>query len=805
MLSHACRAFAGFVLGASIASVTVAQSLDTSGRSILVSSTGSTSREWIRIDLSETSGVAPKWVIEPGSNSGAMHRLAKESSVLQRLKFRVSAIEDGFAPLMRWESLWIGLSHQSDSWTLWVTQEDDNWKATDFQIEGSLNNEWINLDLVKTSRESLVFLNGSLAATLPASTSSRKAPDGVGELTYFQLPFAQVEIAELAESTAYPSYVVKALRQMGLPEPEIATALNAPLEEVEGVRQRRQPRDDNERRLMAHYPDFRVDVFAGDLSFDEEAWFLTRTLNRSYYEYRSGFDLAKGPERADELVLIGADYLPTPEGRSWTRPIRHSGWGDYYIQQIRGYIVPPVDGEYRFWISGDEQAALFVDPTGTELSLELVAQLNAPVARRTWADAGRSKSLKLAAGKPVYIELWHLEQEGDDHIAIGWTTPEEAEPVIIPSAVVSSHAAGIPGSYPRRLYPRDPSLLGAAVRSIRPEETQLEFLATHSNGQLLGNVPLASSDFLGSNNRYHAYQGNGYGLVYSTISLYPDLWSDSYNTWLYYEPATSNPQQFYHYDVDIWASYWGNCGGTDCGVLQFYTDQKPLYTTFESEAYGRWAEAADGDTINWILDSNGTLTPSTGPNYDNTEGSSSGRYLYFETSIGYAYTWNSTADLLAPPVAIGPAGSSLTLFYHMYGTNIGSLAVQQRINGTWQTIWSKSGQQQPQQSDKYRRADVSLAGKPGDIAWIKIRATAAGGDRGDIAIDDIAIYDNGVDTDGDGMTDGWEWKIFQSFNTYVPGDSDGDGLPNMAEYILGANPAATTQKNGSGAPSLLIF
>ena len=34
--------------------------------------------------------------------------------------------------------------------------------------------------------------------------------------------------------------------------------------------------------------------------------------------------------------------------------------GDQYSQRLRGYIIAPVTGKYRFWASGDDQFALWL-------------------------------------------------------------------------------------------------------------------------------------------------------------------------------------------------------------------------------------------------------------------------------------------------------------------------------------------------------------------------------------------------------------------------------------------------------------
>jgi hypothetical protein len=74
----------------------------------------------------------------------------------------------------------------------------------------------------------------------------------------------------------------------------------------------------------------------------------------------------------------------------------------------------------------------------------------------------------------------------------------------------------------------------------------------------------------------------------------------------------------------------------------------------------------------------------------------------------------------------------------MYGIEIGTLAVD-IYDGTWHYgIWSRSGQQHNSINEEYTQAFVDLRGYTGPIR-IRFRAVAAGGPRGDIAIDEIAV------------------------------------------------------------------
>ena len=155
-------------------------------------------------------------------------------------------------------------------------------------------------------------------------------------------------------------------------------------------------------------------------------------------------------------------------------------------------------------------------------------------------------------------------------------------------------------------------------------------------------------------------------------------------------------------------------------------------TDFES-GWGDWTNITGEDSHDWTRHSGGTLTPNTGPS-----GGANGStwYVYLETSPGGASSAGNTAILESP--VIGGFGRFLTFYYHMYGAEVGTLSVDV-YDGTWHTdVWNISGQQHTSNADKYTWVAVDLTGYSGPIQ-IRLRATAVGGPRGDMAVDNIEI------------------------------------------------------------------
>ncbi|MCW8956865.1 MAG: putative Ig domain-containing protein, partial [Gammaproteobacteria bacterium] len=168
------------------------------------------------------------------------------------------------------------------------------------------------------------------------------------------------------------------------------------------------------------------------------------------------------------------------------------------------------------------------------------------------------------------------------------------------------------------------------------------------------------------------------------------------------------------------------------------------------EGYGDWSNITVSDNNNWIRDSGGTPSVSTGP-ASGADGSN--YYVYFETSSGYAFTAGDTAIFEGPMLT--DTNIHLYFQYHLYGAETGILAVDVLSGGIWiNDVWSISGQQQLDYGSPYTAVDLDLTAF--SVSQIRFRATAMGGFLGDIAIDniDIVSFDpDKMDSDRDDVLD----------------------------------------------------
>ena len=110
-----------------------------------------------------------------------------------------------------------------------------------------------------------------------------------------------------------------------------------------------------------------------------------------------------------------------------TGPLHVSALQEVYAQRIRGSIVPPVSGKWRFWLAGDDEAEFWLSPTWKAMDKRRVAFLSHWVTPY-WFDSHatqRSEAIPLTAGQPYYFEVLHKEHWGDDHVSVAWAYESE--------------------------------------------------------------------------------------------------------------------------------------------------------------------------------------------------------------------------------------------------------------------------------------------------------------------------------------------------------------------------------------------
>jgi hypothetical protein len=120
---------------------------------------------------------------------------------------------------------------------------------------------------------------------------------------------------------------------------------------------------------------------------------------------------------------------------------------DNYGGRLRGYICAPVTGDYTFYISGDDQAGLWLSTTDNPLNKVLIAYTEAATFFRQYYKNASQKSVKihLVKGGRYYIETLHKESTGADHLSVAWVLPGGVLEAPIPGSRLSPYTAPLAG------------------------------------------------------------------------------------------------------------------------------------------------------------------------------------------------------------------------------------------------------------------------------------------------------------------------------------------------------------------------
>lgn len=127
-------------------------------------------------------------------------------------------------------------------------------------------------------------------------------------------------------------------------------------------------------------------------------------------------------------------FPDNPDSETYLDSFDDGSRGDNFGSTVRGYLIAPVTGTYRFRIASDDSSQLLFASNDDPSSASQIASLSGAAARYQWDKntSQRSSRFNLTAGQVCYIEARHKEGTGNDHLAVAWTTPLNGTWHVIP-------------------------------------------------------------------------------------------------------------------------------------------------------------------------------------------------------------------------------------------------------------------------------------------------------------------------------------------------------------------------------------
>ena len=126
------------------------------------------------------------------------------------------------------------------------------------------------------------------------------------------------------------------------------------------------------------------------------------------------------------LLTSNSDYPDNPDGSDYRdRFEAPTNWADNYGTRMRGYIYPPVTGDYTFWIASDDNGELWLSSDNNPSNAQRISNVPGWASSREWSKFPQQQSapISLVEGQRYYIEAFQKEGGGGDNLAVAWQVP----------------------------------------------------------------------------------------------------------------------------------------------------------------------------------------------------------------------------------------------------------------------------------------------------------------------------------------------------------------------------------------------
>jgi hypothetical protein len=147
------------------------------------------------------------------------------------------------------------------------------------------------------------------------------------------------------------------------------------------------------------------------------------------FEYWTGI---AGTDVAGNLRTY-PNFPGKPDESEWRDSFKGPvNWADNYGCRARAFLYPPTDGDYTFWIAGDDNCELWLSTNADPANATLIATVPGWTPVDDWLNTGggagdaamqKSPPRALKGGQRYYIEALMKEGGGGDSVSVAWGGP----------------------------------------------------------------------------------------------------------------------------------------------------------------------------------------------------------------------------------------------------------------------------------------------------------------------------------------------------------------------------------------------
>ena len=132
------------------------------------------------------------------------------------------------------------------------------------------------------------------------------------------------------------------------------------------------------------------------------------------------------PDNPDEVTALNQLQSPIDQGNN-------------YGSLVRGFIIPPTGGSYRFYVTGDNETQFWLSENEKPADAVMVAIMPGAASPEEYDkySSQTSPAIELAAETRYYFEIRHIERSGGDHFAVAWEGPGFSRRIIGGDSIAS--------------------------------------------------------------------------------------------------------------------------------------------------------------------------------------------------------------------------------------------------------------------------------------------------------------------------------------------------------------------------------